>query len=246
MATYRKGGVKPFWPDHLQSLHECVFVLMSSKERKTCNDVRIYYSMKKKKVIVVSSLAAATLALGITTYMLIESTLNQDSSYNSNPIVIDQSKINGWWTPGVSMPREEVSSEYSGDKENLPLSSGAIYQGTRGSIDNCFILVDYYDHPIKDDFESKRFQDSILSQNPALTIQNIGNRSLSMQTSRGHINYTLKVHEVHGESNEKIMRGVASAQILHQDSFLDVRINCADAKDLEEAFPTLQAISVRF
>jgi hypothetical protein len=201
--------------------------------------------MKKKNVIVISSLVAGTLVVSITTYMLIKSSLNQDSSYNSNPIVIDESKINGWWTPGTSTPRDEVSNEYFGGKEDLPLSSGAIYQGAHGNIDNCFILADYYDHPIKSDFESKRFQDSILSQSPALTMQNIGNQSLAMQTPRGYINYTLKMYEVRGESNEKIMRGVASAQILQEDSFLDIRINCVDAKNLTEAFPALQTISIR-
>ena len=76
-------------------------------------------------------------------------------------------------------------------------------------------------------------------------MQNIGNQSLAMQTPRGYINYTLKMYEVRGESNEKIMRGVASAQILQEDSFLDIRINCVDAKNLTEAFPALQTISIR-
>lgn len=201
--------------------------------------------MKLPIILAVSGIAAIASVAGI---IILQDKIKEPSENPSKPsFVLDSAKTPGWWTSGNNWSNaNEFTDTYTIDK-TLPVVSISIHQGrNKQDIINghCFVMYSYFDHTVDPKVELEKKKNSMVHGKDAISIKEVGVKSIKMHTSEGVKEYQFHEHELSSEDNEEFMRGMAVGYVLLKSGYIDIQSVCEKADQLDETLPILKAVSL--
>lgn len=162
--------------------------------------------------------------------------------------VFDTVKTPGWLTLGNNWP--DASAADPAYRNEVPVSDISVHQCKAmshcASLDtdviggNCFVMASYNKGAENLD---KKLADTI-EQNRKFgtTIEEVGVKMLKISTYEGEKDYQLHLYDYQSKGGEALLRGNALGYVPLSDGYIDMRAVCAEASQLEQSIPTIQAL----
>lgn len=166
---------------------------------------------------------------------------------------VDSAKLSGWWTAGNTWPNAKDFTGDQSEKDNLPVASISIHQcklasqcedpekDTLGG--HCFVMLSYQNQSINPETavaEKIKYSGSFGD----MTIREVGVKTLTMNTPEGDMEYQLHEYDYESKGGNAILRGNALGYVSLSDGHIQVQSVCADASQLGETLPVLQAVDL--
>lgn len=187
--------------------------------------------------------------------------------------VFDTAKFPDWATAGnVYTNPDDVTDDFQGSKDDLPISGIIVSQCKTGSNCNtlvgkckpqdngvsedcrrlaeyttdshCFVSLSYYERKVDPEQEVAKYIEHNNSFG-SMTITEAGVKSLTMDTPDGNKEYTLHYYDYESKTGDTIKRGNAIGYVALTSGYIDVRSVCTEASQLDETLPILSAIQLK-
>lgn len=187
--------------------------------------------------------------------------------------VFDTAKFSDWATAGnVFTNPNDVTDDFQGSKDDLPISGIIVSQCKTGSNCNtlvgkckpqdngvsedcrrlaeyttdshCFVSLSYYERKVDPEQEVAKYIEHNNSFG-SMTITEAGVKSLTMDTPDGNKEYTLHYYDYESKTGDTIKRGNAIGYVALTSGHIDVRSVCTEASQLDETLPILSAIQLK-
>lgn len=242
---------------------------MNNKNKKT-----------KKKLV------ALLLSIGVIIAVIVVSFIFQDTfktvatdvktsieNQGKPKFVFDTAKFPDWATAGnVYTNPDDVTDDFQGSKDDLPISGIIVSQCKMGSNCNtlvgkckpqdngvsedcrrlaeyttdshCFVSLSYYERKVDPEQEVAKYIEHNNSFG-SMTITEAGVKSLTMDTPDGNKEYTLHYYDYESKTGDTIKRGNAIGYVALTSGHIDVRSVCTEASQLDETLPILSAIQLK-
>lgn len=223
------------------------------------NDMRENHKYKNKKLpiffIVIIFAAIIIAGIGFLLQGRIQTVIADIEKNFENrgkpTFMVDETKFSGWWTEGNTWPDTKDFTGSQSEKDSVPISSLAIYQckfesqcenpekDTLGG--HCFVMLSYQNQSIDPEAavtEKIKYNSSFGN----MTIREVGVETLTMNTLKGDVEYQLHEYDYESKGGNAVLRGNAFGYVSLGDGHIEVQSVCAEASQLGETLPVLQAV----
>lgn len=183
--------------------------------------------------------------------------------------IFDTEKHPDWATAGNVFTNLDITDDFQGSKEDLPISGIIVNQCTTGSNCNtlvdkckpqnngnskdckqlakyttdthCFVSLFYNERNVDPEQEVAKYIEHNNSFG-SMTITEAGVKNLTMNTPDGNKEYKLHYYNYENKSAETIKKGNAIGYISLTNGHIDIRSVCSETNQLDETLPILSAI----